>query len=464
MAKSIRRRFQIVDHDELVRLYPPPPEYYEDRYFMEPDLIERLQFARLREETMRASAVPFYERLWGKAGFSPDRIRTLDDLNLAPIYDIDDIRESIAAVPPYGDYQGVQVTDARFAPLRLFFSGGTTGRARPTLYTEWDRQIASVTVARALYLHGVRPGDVVMNSWAFSTHTGAFAFDEGLHNWLNCVDITVGTGNVTPTRMQIELAREYGVTTILTMPDYLLHLAEVAKEMGYDPKRDFNLRTLPTPGQNPKVSEVWGVPTYDSYGTHEVQYVSMECPERGGLHIQEDAYLVQIVDPETKQLLPDGERGNIVYTCLYKTGSPQIRFDTQDLSALFPRERCACGSWLRKMDYFRGRSDTMVRLRGINIWPEDVGRVVCEDSRVNADWFVRVERRGNRDEMIVQVETRAPGADREQIRTDLEDRLRSSLEVKILVEPVDVGATDADTGKGMVGKLRRIRDDRPSGG
>jgi phenylacetate-CoA ligase len=230
--------------------------------------------------------------------------------------------------------------------------------------------------------------------------------------------------------------------------------------MGLDPKEDFFIRTLPTPGQNPKVSEVWGVPTWDSYGTHEVQYVSMECPARGGLHINEDAFIVQIVDPETKELLPDGERGNIVYTCLYKTGSPQVRFDTQDLSALYPRSQCACGSWLRKMDYYRGRSDTMVKLRGLNIWPEDVGRVVCEDPRVLPDWFVIVERRGNRDEMIVQVETKVPVADYDGLRDQLEDRLRSQLEIKILVEPVAPGVTDAATGKGVVGKMRRIRDDR----
>lgn len=462
MAKHFRRRFQVVDHDELVRLYPPPPEYFESHYFMEPDRIEQLQLVRLREEARRAYDVPFYRRLWEQAGFSPGRLRTLDDLNQAPIYDIDDIRASIVAYPPYGDYQGVRIEDARHAPLRLFWSGGTTGRARPTIYTEWDRQVASVTVARALYLHGVRPGDLVLNCWAFSTHTGAFAFDEGLHNWLNCVDITAGTGNVTPSKMQVELAQEYGVSTILTMPDYLLHLASVATEMGLDPKKDFAIRTLPTPGQNPKVSEVWGVPTWDSYGTHEVQYVSMECPARGGLHINEDAFVVQIVDPETKELLPDGERGNIVYTCLYKTGSPQFRFDTQDLSALYPRERCDCGTWLRKMDYFRGRSDTMVKLRGLNVWPEDVGRVVCEDERVSPDWFVVVERRGNRDEMVVQVETALPPSEYERLREDLENRLRGSLEIKILVEPVAPGATDEATGKGMVGKLRRIRDDRPS--
>jgi phenylacetate-CoA ligase len=460
MAKGFRRLFQAIDYDEVVREYPPPPEYYELEFFLEPELIERRQFQRLREEVWRAYDVPMYRRRWDEAGFHPSRLRTGSDLQQIPIYSINDIRDSLAGHPPYGDYQGVDISDALNQPLRLYWSGGTTGRPRPTLYTQWDREIASITVARALYLHGIRPGDVVVNAWAFSTHAGAWAFDEGLHHWLNCVDITTGTGNVTPTKMQLQLAREYEAATILTTPDYLLHLAEVAKEMGLDPRKDFSIRTLPTPGQNPKVSEVWGRPTWDSYGTHEVQYVSAECPARSGLHIFEDCFVVEIADVTTGELLPDGQEGNIVYTCLYKTGSPQVRFNTQDRSRLYPRSQCECGSWLRKMDYFAGRSDTMIKLRGINIYPEEVGAAVTGDSRVQDDYFVTVSRHANRDDITVQVVSDIDTGRYLELAEALAAQLRERFELRIGVEIVAPGALDELTGRGSVGKLRRFKDTR----
>jgi phenylacetate-CoA ligase len=460
MAKGFRRLFQAIDYGEVVREYPPPPEYFELDFFLEPEQIERRQFQRLREEVWRAYGVPFYRRRWDEVGFHPSQLRTLSDMHRIPIYNIDHIRESLAAHPPYGDYQGVAISDALDQPLRIYWSGGTTGRPRPTVYTQWDREIASITVARALYLHGVRPGDVVVNAWAFSTHAGAWAFDEGLHHWLNCVDITTGTGNVTPTKMQLQLAREYEAATILTTPDYLLHLAQVAKEMGLDPRSDFSIRTLPTPGQNPKVAETWGVPTWDSYGTHEVQYVSAECPARGGLHIFEDCFVVEIADVATGELLPDGEEGNIVYTCLYKTGSPQVRFNTQDRSTLYPRRQCECGSWLRKMGYFAGRSDTMVKLRGINIYPEEIGKALASDSRVEDDYFVTVRREANRDDIVVQVVSGIETSGHSELAESLSAQLRERFELRIGVEIVAPGALDELTGKGAVGKLRRFKDAR----
>lgn len=460
MAKGFRRLFQAVDYHEIVREYPPPPEYFEVDWFLPPDVIEHRQFQRLREEVWRAYGIPFHRRRWDEAGFHPSQLKSLADLSRIPMYDIDDIRDSLARKPPYGDYQGVSVEQILDAPQRLYWSGGTTGKPRPTLYTQWDREIAAITVARALYLHGIRPGDVVVNAWAFSTHAGAWAFDEGLHHWLNVLAITSSTGNVTPTKMQLQLAQDYEATSILTTPDYLLQLAKVAGEMGLDPKKDFNITTLPTPGQNPKVAEVWGVPTWDSYGTHEVQYVSAECPARNGLHIFEDCFIVEIADVETGELLPDGEEGNIVYTCLYKTGSSQLRFNTLDRAKLYPRQQCECGSWLRKMGYYAGRSDTMIKLRGINLYPEEIGKLVIADPRVEPDYFVTLERVGDRDEMTVSVASPVDEASREAVAADLARQLRERFEVRIGVELVRPGELDERTGAGVVGKLRRFQDAR----
>jgi phenylacetate-CoA ligase len=299
-----------------------------------------------------------------------------------------------------------------------------------------------------------------LNAWAYSTHNGAFAFDEALHKWLNCVVLTTGTGNVTSTRRQVELARDYQATAILTTGDYLLHLADVAREMGLDPKKDFNLRALPNIGDRAALEETWGVPNYQSYGFHEVQWVSVECPERHGLHIFEDAFVVQIVDPDTGEPVADGEPGSICITEIYKTGSPQFRYDIQDLSFLYPREQCACGSWLRRMGPFAGRGDNMVKLRGVNVWPEAIGETALDDPQLDSDYFVRVTREGNRDEMTVHVVTRVEDALRPEIARAAEARLKERFGVRIQVAVASPGDLDGWTELHTSPKPKRFRDER----
>ncbi|HEX4531324.1 MAG TPA: hypothetical protein VIA11_18170, partial [Acidimicrobiia bacterium] len=287
---DFRRPFEAVDYGEIMRAYPPPPEYFETAWVARPDEIARVQLERLQARALTASKVPFFARRWEEAGFDPRSISTLDDLWRAPSYTVDDIRRSIEAHPPWGDYQGVTPTDALTEPMRVFMSGGTTGKSRPTFYTQWDREVGALLTARALYMQGIRPGDVVLNSWAYGTHNGAFSFDEALHRWLDCVVVTTGTGNVTSSERQVELAIEYQAAAILTTGDYLLRLADVAREMGYDPAADFKLHALPNIGDRALLESTFGVECFESYGFHEVQWVSVECPAHDGLHIFEDAF------------------------------------------------------------------------------------------------------------------------------------------------------------------------------
>ncbi len=457
---TFRRPFEVVDYEALARAHAPPPEYFEGDWLAEPDEIERRQLERLQNRAKRAYEVPFFRRRFDAAGVEPNDLRSLDDLSRFPSYRVDDIRKSIEAHPPLGDYQGASLDGVLEEPVRIFMSGATTGAPRPTLYTQWDREAGAILMARALYLQGVRPGDVVMNAWAYSTHNGAFAFDEALHKWLNCVVLTTGTGTVTSSRRQVELAHQYQATAILTTGDYLLHLADVAREMGLDPKSDFNIRALPNIGDREKLEATWGAPNYQSYGFHEVQWVSVECPERQGLHIFEDAFVVQVVDPETGEPLPDGEPGSICITEIYKTGSPQFRYDIQDLSVLYPREQCACGSWLRRMGPFAGRGDNMVKLRGVNVWPEAVGAVALDDPRLEPDYFVRATRSGHRDEMTVHVVTRSAESSWPEIAKSTEARLKERLGVRISVEVAKPGALDAWTELHTSPKPKRFRDER----
>jgi phenylacetate-CoA ligase len=456
----IRRPFAAVDYDALIRAYPPPPEYFETAWYTPADAIEAAQLARLRQRAAAAARVPFFERRWAAAGFEPQSIRTLDDLWKAPAYTVEDIRKSIDAHPPWGDYQGITPADALREPMRVYMSGGTTGRSRPTFYTQWDREVGAVLTARALYMQGIRPGDVVLNSWAYGTHNGAFAFDEALHRWLNCVVLTTGTGNVTSTERQVEFAVEYGATAILTTGDYLLRLADVAREMGYDPSTDFKLTALPNIGDRELLESTFGAECFNSYGFHEVQWVSVECPAHDGLHIFEDAFIVQIVDPETGEPIPDGEPGAICITELYKTGSPQFRYNIMDLSYLYPREQCACGSWLRRMGPFRGRGDNMVKLRGVNVWPEAIGEIALSVPGVARDWFVRAVRIENHDELVVSVVSDRDPAEFPAIAATVEERLKERLGVRIASDVVRPGELDAWTGADASPKLKRFRDER----
>ncbi len=457
---DFRRPFEAVDYGEIMRAYPPPPEYFETAWSAPPEEIERVQLERLQARALTASKVPFFARRWAEAGFDPRSIATLDDLWRAPSYTVDDIRRSIEDHPPWGDYQGVTPRDALTEPMRVFMSGGTTGKSRPTFYTQWDREVGALLTARALYMQGIRPGDVVLNSWAYGTHNGAFAFDEALHRWLDCVVVTTGTGNVTSSERQVELAIEYQAAAILTTGDYLLRLADVAREMGYDPAVDFTLHALPNIGDRALLESTFGVECFESYGFHEVQWVSVECPAHDGLHIFEDAFVVQIVDPESGEPRPDGELGAICITELYKTGSPQFRYNIMDLSFLYPPGQCACGSWLRKMAPFAGRGDNMVKLRGVNVWPEAVGELALSVDGVAPDWFVRAVRRDGRDELVLSVVSERDSSAFPAIATAVETRLRDRLGVRIAVEVVAPGTLDAWTEVDVSPKLKRFRDER----
>ena len=459
MSQGIRRPHQAVDMDEVARLFPPPPEYYESAWYDDAETIERKQLSRLRNRLIQGAQTPFHAERWHKAGFDPRAATNLGVLDDIPVYDVDDLRASIERHPPWGDYQAVTPELALREPMRVFMSGGTTGASRPTFYTQWDREVGAILMARALYMQGLRPGDTVLNSWSYGMHNGAFGFDEALYRWLNCVVLTTSTGSVTSSEKQVRLAIEYGATAILTTGDYLLRLAEVAETMGVAPT-DLPIRALPNIGDRAVLENTFGIEVFDSYGIHEVQWVAVECTAHDGLHIFEDAFIVQIVDPDTGAPLPDGETGSIVLTELYKTGSAQIRYNTMDLSYLHPRERCACGSWLRRIGRFAGRGDNMVKLRGINVWPEAVGAILVEDDDVAGDWFVRAVRHENRDDLIAMVTTTLGTPDRQAFVERLESVLQQRLGVKVAVEAVDPGELDPFTEVDRSPKLKRFRDDR----
>jgi len=460
MPIRLQRPWDAVDFDELARVFPPPPEYFDGPWLASPEEIDRVKLVRARDRADRASRVPFFRQLWKTHGFDPRDIRSVEDLDRVPTYTVDDLRRSLEDHPPYGDYQGVSAGDVLTQPLRIHMSGGTTGEPRPTLYTQWDRGVSGVLNARAMYMQGIRPGDVVVNSWAYGLHNGAFSFDETLQRWLNCLVITAGSGAVTSTAKQLDLARRFEATAILGTGDHLLRIVDEARAAGLDPRRDLSIRALATNvGNEDLLEEIFGVTAFATYGFHEVGTVAVECPAKQGLHIFEDAFHVQVVDVDTGAPLPDGSTGALVVTEFFKTGSPQFGYNIMDLSTLYPRERCECGSWLRRMGRFAGRGDTMVKVSGVNVWPEGVGRVATSVEGTVPDYFVRAVTLDGRDALIVAVVSNADPGRYDDIRLAVEQRLRDQLGVRIGVEIVGSGSLDPLTGQATA-KAKRFRDDR----
>jgi phenylacetate-CoA ligase len=463
-AESIPWYWRSLDFDALTREFPPPPDYFKHTFRMSRDELRALQEKRFLETVARGWEIPFFQRHWGEAGLERGDIRGLDDLAKIPPYDVHDIRKSIERAPPFGDFMGISPEDGKRMPLVLQTSGGTTGLPRPMLYAPRDREVMAILGGRRFALHGIRPGDMVLVTYALGLTNGGIAPREAIWRYTGAIPVMTGGGATTPTRRQIEIIKAWGVSVILGFPSYLRHMALVARdEMGIDP-RTLGIRLIGSHlgmEDRGRIEALWDAPVHDMYGTHESGMMGAECRHRAGMHVQEDAFILEIADPDTGRILPDGEKGTVYITTLYKYGAPQIRFNVNDISAYVPGV-CPCGGTMRRLERIFGRNDNMVKLRGVNVFPEAVGAVVGEEARSNGEYFCVVERVGEAgvDEMTVMVEVVDPAADRAAVRTDLERRMKEVLGVRVTVEPVDKGALDEYTGTSQTSKIRRIADRR----
>ena len=451
------------DIAEMVSAFPPPSTFFERIWLAEPEQLEALQLRRLTQELRRAAANPFHARRWAEHSFDPGSVTTLADLPRVPAYTVDDIRESIARHPPYGEHQNFLLGDPAFAG-RVYFSDGTTGRTRPTVNVAWDVEMYGVITSRALWLAGLRPGDMIMNAWTYGTHAAAPFADDGAR-WNGCLQITASSGAVTPTVKQVELMRDYRVRSVLTFGTHLLNLAEAAQAMGLDPRSDFSIKAFPGPsaGARRRRSRPPGgsPPTRATGSTRSPTWRSSARP-RDGLHIQEDAFIAEVVDIDTGEPLPEGELGKIVVTSLWRRGGSTVRYNSGDLSRLLPRRQCACGSWMRKLDYFQGRSDNMVKLRGTNVWPEAIGKVVADSPLSNGEYFVIAHGQDHREELTVQVESPGRPGEFGDIAAELALALKTHLGVRINVAVVPVGDLNTLTSGGA--KKKRFEDRRQGSG
>ncbi len=405
-------------------------EFYWDEAFeaLSRDELEALQVKRLRRTIHQAMRSPHYgKRL---SGFSTDEIRTPEDVRKLPFTTKQDLREAY----PFGF-----VCVPRDRLIRLHVSSGTTGQATAVFYTRKDVDHWADLMARCMYMTGARPGDTFQNLTGYGLFTGGLGFHYGAER-LGLLTIPSGAGN---SKRQIQLMKDFSTNILHIIPSYALRLMDVMTELGVDPKRDLSLR-IAYLGAEPYSEEVrqrveafYGIKVYNSYGLSEMNGpgVAFECRHQHGLHIWEDAYLVEIVDPETLDPVPEGELGELVLTTLGREGMPLIRYRTKDLTRILPGT-CPCGRPHRRLDRIQGRSDDMFILKGVNIFPIQVERVLMAIPEVGNNYRIVLDRKNNIDTMTVEVEVtdKIFVEDMRHLQR-IQNKIRKELRSELLVTP-----------------------------
>jgi phenylacetate-CoA ligase len=415
--------------------------------------LEELQIRRLNETLERAARSPFYRRRL--TGDSAGAVRDLSDVASLPFTTKDDLRGD-------EDYPYGFVTVDRERLVRLHSSSGTTGRPTTIFHTRRDLDNWTELVARCLTMAGVTAGDVFQNMMGYGLFTGGLGLHYGAER-VGALTIPAGAGN---SKKQISLMRDFATTVVHIIPSYALRLPSTFEQQGCDP-RDFSVRTAVL-GAEPhsdsirrRIEELWGLKAFNSYGLSEMNGpgVAFECGRQDGLHLWEDSYLVEIIDPETLAPLPEGERGELVLTTLAREGMPLIRYRTKDLTSL-RRERCECGRTHVRIDRITGRTDDMLIIKGVNIYPIQVERVLMGFEEVGTNYVIVLTRKEHIDEMTVMAELgkdtfRGDLPALESLRKRITAELRGEILITPRVELVEAGSLPVAEGKAV-----RVEDRR----
>lgn len=360
--------------------------------------LDALQLHRLRQTVERVSKFSFYQKRFAQNRINTSLIASLKDIRKLPFTTKQDLRDQY----PYGF-----LCVPKEQLVRLHVSSGTTGQATAILYSRADVETWAELMARCMYMTGARPGDTFQNLTGYGLFTGGLGFHYGAER-LGLLTIPAGAGN---SKRQIQLMKDFDTTVMHIIPSYALRLQDIMTEMAIDPKRDLQLR-IAYLGAEPyseevrrRVEEFYGVRAYNSYGLSEMNGpgVAFECTQQLGMHIWEDAYFAEIVDPNTLEPVPDGVIGELVLTTLHREAMPLIRYRTKDLTR-FVAGDCPCGRAHRRLDRIQGRSDDMFIIKGVNIFPIQVEQVLMNIPEVGNNYVIILERENNIDSMIVRVE------------------------------------------------------------
>ena len=422
--------------------------YYQPEIETAPrETIRALQSERLVDAVRRIyNNVPFYREKMQRAGVTPDDIRSVDDLDRLPFSYKQDLRDTY----PYG-LLAVPLRDV----VRLHASSGTTGKQIVAGYTRRDLDIWADCCARALTAAGCDENDVVHVSYGYGLFTGGLGADGGAMK-LGATTVPVSSGN---TQRQITILQDFGSTILCCTPSYALHIAEVLHQNGLT-KDDIHLKAGifgAEPWTNEmrrQIEEQLGLKAFDIYGLTEIigPGVAFECGEQTGMHINEDHFIVEVIDPETGRVLPEGEQGELVFSAITKEAFPILRYRTRDIGVI-SRGKCGCGRTLVKMSKPRGRTDDMLIVRGVNVFPSQIESVLLSLG-YPANYRIVVDRKANNDSIEVQVEiSNDVFSDTVRGLTDrgrqLEDALKSLLGIAARVKLLEPGTIERSTGKAV---------------
>ncbi|MDD2381708.1 MAG: phenylacetate--CoA ligase [Mariniphaga sp.] len=432
--------------------------YWEKNYeTLSKNELTDLQIDRFNTTLKYAAQSSFYGNLLQKLGISPGDISDIRQIQDFPFTTKQDLRNNF----PYGF-----LTLPKKELIRLHSSSGTTGNPTVIFHNRHDIDSWANLMARSLYCAGIRETDVFQNICGYGLFTGGLGFQYGIEK-LGALSIPAGAGN---SLRQIKLMQDYGTTVAHAIPSYLGRLHEVFEMHGLTPQKDTLLRTLVigaephTEEQRKRIEDLFGVKAYNSFGLSEMNGpgVAFECIYQNGLHIWEDAYYVEIVDPDTLQPLPDGEYGELVMTTLNRQAMPLIRYRTRDITRIIPG-KCKCGRTHRRIDRITGRTDDMFIIKGCNIFPMQIEGILLKIPEVGSNYLINLETINDVDEMVVSVEVKKEWFKGDIHKLDLLTKqitsmIRDEVLAKPIVKLVEMGSLPQQEGKAV-----RVLDNRKNG-
>lgn len=415
--------------------------------------MQSLQLSRLQETVARVyEKVPYYRAKMEAAGVKPSDIQTLDDLQKLPFTTKQDMRDTY----PFGLF-----AVPKDKLVRIHASSGTTGKPTVVGYTRQDMETWTDCVSRIACMGGASDKDVAQICFGYGMFTGALGLHYGLEK-IGAAIVPSSTGN---SEKQLMYMQDFQTSLLVATPSYALRLAEVAKEQGIDPKKDLSVKIalvgseLLTDAMREEMHAVWGedIKITSNYGMSELMGpgVSGECLEHCGMHINEDYFIPEIIDSVTGEVLPAGEKGELVITCIKKEGLPLIRYRTKDITRLF-YEPCACGRTTCRMENLMGRSDDMLKIRGVNVFPSQIEEVILSVEELGPHYEIVVERVGYSDMLTVRVELNETTDSFARLQA-IEKKTKAKLKT-ILGLDAKVQLESPASLQRFEGKAKRVRD------